>query len=73
VVVDNPKGRTTIEGEASLEQGWHDITVRFSDRTGGTQIYLYWTPPGVSERQLVPSRYLSPPMGRYPVPDEGDG
>jgi hypothetical protein len=65
-VVDNPEGRTSITGSASLSQGWHDVQIDFSDRTSGTQIYLYWTPPG-GERELVPPRYLSPPMGAYPA------
>jgi len=70
MVVDNPDGRTTIEGAMDLTQGWHDITIRFSDKTSGTQIYLYWTPPGTAERELVPSRYLLPPMGQYPTAPE---
>jgi 4-amino-4-deoxy-L-arabinose transferase-like glycosyltransferase len=71
LVVDNPNGHTTIEGEAMLTQGWHDINLRFADKTGGTQIYLYWTPPGTTENVLVPAHYLSPPMGQYPVsPDD---
>jgi len=69
LAVDNPDGRTTIESVSDLAQGWHDITVRFADKTGGTQIYLYWTPPGTNERELIPSRYLSPPMGQYPDPN----
>jgi len=67
VVVDNPDGRATVEGATELAHGWHDITIHFSDKTSATQIYLYWTPPGTTERQLVPSRYLSPPMGQYPT------
>jgi hypothetical protein len=70
VVVDNPNGHTTLEGATTLEQGWRGITVHFLDRTGGTQIYLHWTPTGVSTRQLVPLRCLSPPMGRYSVADQ---
>ncbi|MGZ9221940.1 MAG: PA14 domain-containing protein, partial [Anaerolineales bacterium] len=68
VVVDNPNGRTTIENVTSLTEGWHDIRVRFSDRTSATQIYLYWTPPGATELELVPTHYLLPPMGKYPIP-----
>lgn len=67
VVVDNPSGHTTIEGNTTLVEGWHDINVRFADKTGGTQIYLYWTPPGTSESVLVPAHYLLPPMGQYPA------
>lgn len=70
VVVDNPNGHTTIENVTSLAEGWHDIKVRFSDRTSATQIYLYWTPPGATAPELVPTRYLSPPMGKYPTPNE---
>jgi hypothetical protein len=67
IVVNNPNGHTTIEGSTDLSQGWHDITIRFSDKTSSTQIYLYWTPPGASQSELVPTRYLLPPMGQYPV------
>jgi hypothetical protein len=70
VVVDNPNGHTTIEGDTTLTQGWHDINVRFGDKTGGTQIYLYWMPPGTNEQVLVPTRYLLPPMGQYPTTSE---
>jgi hypothetical protein len=71
LVVDNPNGHTTIEGNLTLTQGWHDIDIRFADKTGGTQIYLYWTPPGTSESVLVPARDLLPPMGQYPAtPDD---
>ena len=66
LVVDNLNGHTTIEGNITLTQGWHDIDVRFADRTGGTQIYLYWTPPGNSQNVLIPASNLLPPMGQYP-------
>jgi 4-amino-4-deoxy-L-arabinose transferase-like glycosyltransferase len=72
LVVDNPNGHTTIENITSLIEGWHDITIRFSDQTSATQIYLYWTPPGKTESELVPTRYLSPPMGEYPIPNDAD-
>jgi 4-amino-4-deoxy-L-arabinose transferase and related glycosyltransferases of PMT family len=72
LVVDNPNGHTTIENITSLTEGWHDVTVRFSDQTSATQIYLYWTPPGKTESELVPTRYLSPPMGQYPIPNDAD-
>jgi PA14 domain/Dolichyl-phosphate-mannose-protein mannosyltransferase len=67
LVVDNPNGATTVKNNAELALGWHDITIRFSDKTSATQIYFYWTLPGASQRELVPSLYLSPPMGRYPT------
>ena len=67
LVVDNPTGHTIVEGDTTLEQGWHDIRIRFADKTGGTQIYFYWIPPGASEKVIVPARYLLPPMGQYPA------
>jgi len=71
-VVDNPNGHETVENATSLTKGWHDITVRFLDQTSATQIYLYWTRPGKTESELIPTRYLSPPMGEYPVPSDED-
>jgi hypothetical protein len=67
LVVDNPNGHAKVEGSRTLTQGWHDIDVRFADKTGGTQIYLYWTPPGTSESVLVPALNLLPRMGQYPA------
>jgi hypothetical protein len=72
VVVDNPNGRTTVEGVTFLTEGWHDIRVRFSDETSATQIYLYWMPPGTGQLELVPTRNLLPPMGKYPLPSNAD-
>lgn len=72
LVVDNPQGRTRIENTTSLTEGWHDIRVRFSDQTSATQIYLYWAPPDASDLELLPTQFLSPPMGEYPIPDNGD-
>jgi dolichyl-phosphate-mannose-protein mannosyltransferase/PA14 domain-containing protein len=72
LVVDNPNGHTTVENITGLTQGWHDVSIRFSDQTSATQIYLYWTPPGQTESELIPTRYLSPPMGEYPIPNDGD-
>jgi hypothetical protein len=66
VVVDNPIGRTTVKNSVELTPGWHDIMIHFSDQTSATQIYFYWTPPGATQRVLVPSENLLPPMGQYP-------
>lgn len=71
-VVDNPNGNALVENTTPLTRGWHDIRVRFSDRTGATRIYLYWTPPGAADLELIPAKYLSPPMGQYPVPDQAE-
>jgi sugar lactone lactonase YvrE len=68
VVVSN-HGSATAEGSAQLQQGWNDIVIRFADHTSHTHMYLTWTPPN-GTRETVPSRYLSPPMGRYPTAAE---
>lgn len=73
LIVENPDGQSSSEGEVNLRRGWHDLVVNFSDRTGATRIYLYWTLPGSKTQELVPARDLLPPMGRYPeVPAEGN-
>ena len=64
-LLKNPSGQTTEES-MQLNRGWHDITVNFYDMTGATRIYLYWTPPDSKTQELVPTRYLLPPMGDYP-------
>ncbi|MCA1554326.1 MAG: hypothetical protein LC737_08110, partial [Chloroflexi bacterium] len=69
VVVNNSGHNQMLEGSVVLSQGWNDIVVRFADKTSHTHIYVYWVPPG-RNREIVPSQFLSPPMGRYPTPDE---
>lgn len=63
-VVENTT-QTRVEGAMVLERGWHDIRLRFADRTSHTQVYLYWARPGGSV-EVVPSVYLSPPRAEYP-------
>jgi 4-amino-4-deoxy-L-arabinose transferase-like glycosyltransferase/sugar lactone lactonase YvrE len=53
------------EGQISLTSGWHDITVRFVDRTNHSHINLYWRPPGGGQ-EIIPSERLLPPQGAYP-------
>ncbi|MBC8263909.1 MAG: glycosyltransferase family 39 protein [Anaerolineales bacterium] len=53
------------EGQASLTAGWHDITVRFVDKSNHSHINLYWSPPG-SGQEIIPSERLLPPQGAYP-------
>ena len=67
VAVTNPDSKIA-SATVTLSRGWHDIRIRFVDKTGYTHIYLYWTPPG-GTRQIIPTRYLSPPMGVYPEAD----
>lgn len=65
-LVENPDGQTITQAPVRLRRGWHDLTVHFSDKTGATRIYLYWTLPGSETQELIPTRNLLPPMGRYP-------
>ncbi|TMC60862.1 MAG: hypothetical protein E6J26_00790 [Chloroflexi bacterium] len=69
MIISNPGHNSTVEGMTTLAQGWNDIIVRFADKTSHTHIYLYWVPPG-GAREIVPSQYLLPPMGRYPSAEE---
>jgi len=46
--------------EVNLTAGPHDLEVRFRNRGGYAQVFLYWTPPG-GQREVIPTQYLSPP------------
>lgn len=52
------------QASVDLEEGLHDIELRFSDRTDHTHVNLYWTPPG-GARQIIPAEFLFPPQGSY--------
>lgn len=59
------------EGMVTLDEGLHDIRIRYADRTDHSHINFYWTPPG-GGRQIVPPEVLFPPQGDYArveVPD----
>ncbi len=45
------------EGEINLSPGFHQIRLRYADRTGYSHINLYWTPPN-SEREVIPQEVL---------------
>ncbi len=54
----------TVDAALELEQGLHDIRIRFADRTDHTHINVYWTPPGAA-RQILPAEILYPPQDDY--------
>jgi DNA-binding beta-propeller fold protein YncE len=59
------------ENMLTLEAGNHEIMVRFKDTMDRSQIHLYWmTPTGTF--QPIPTQYLWPPLGEYPIPTEQD-
>jgi len=51
-------------GSVELTAGFHDIRLRYTDRSGHSHINLYWAPPGQG-RQVVPSQNLYPPQSSY--------
>jgi 4-amino-4-deoxy-L-arabinose transferase-like glycosyltransferase len=50
----------------TLEQGLHDITVRYKDSVDRSQLHLYWARPDGNTVEPIPSQYLWPPQGREP-------
>ncbi len=66
LIVDNSRNVGNYgEGGLVLTRGFHDIRVRYVDRTGHTYINVFWTPPGRG-REPIPTEYLFPPLGSYP-------
>jgi DNA-binding beta-propeller fold protein YncE len=55
------------EAPIKLEQGLHDILIRYRDTVDRSRAHLLWTPPG-GVAEPIPGQYLYPPMGRYPEP-----
>lgn len=68
-ILNNRQSGANVGGSAQLSLGWHDIVMRFADRTSYTRAYLYWSSPG-TPMQIIPSSSLLPPMGAYPTPAE---
>jgi streptogramin lyase len=64
LVVEATEPNAYREGSVELTTGFHDIRLRYTDRSSHSHINLYWTPPGQG-RQIVPSQNLYPPQGSY--------
>jgi len=64
LVIDAPDPTDYIEGKITLDAGRHKIQVKYLDDIGGSLLHLYWTLPGSTERQAIPSNALWP----YPQP-----
>lgn len=69
LIVDNGghHGDRYVEGHITLEEGFHDIILRYFQDGGGRKIELWWTVPGRGKEQ-VPADFLSPPSERLPEP-----
>ncbi len=63
-ITSSPLPNQYQEGSIELPTGFHDIRVRFADRTDHTHINLYWSPP-FGGQQPVPSEVLFPPLASY--------
>jgi DNA-binding beta-propeller fold protein YncE/4-amino-4-deoxy-L-arabinose transferase-like glycosyltransferase len=64
LVVETIQPNDYREGSVELTAGFHDIRLRYADRSSHSHINLYWMPPGQG-RQIVPSQNLYPPQGSY--------
>lgn len=64
VVTNEGANRQMREGSIHLEEGLHDIRVRFYDESSHTFLTVFWTPPG-GKRELIPRERLYPPQGAY--------
>jgi DNA-binding beta-propeller fold protein YncE/4-amino-4-deoxy-L-arabinose transferase-like glycosyltransferase len=53
------------EAAITLDQGLHDILVRYKDSADRSRIHLYWARP-TGEFEAIPRDYLWPPLGREP-------
>ncbi len=60
LVVDNDglHGSTEVEGQIILGQGLHPIRVEFFQRTGGVDLEITYSGPGIA-KQRIPARELS--------------
>jgi 4-amino-4-deoxy-L-arabinose transferase-like glycosyltransferase len=64
MVVDNggSHGAQDRSGQITLEQGFHDIEVRYNELGGSREMQLWWQPPGQG-RAIIDSAYLFPLEG----------
>ncbi len=49
----------------TLDQGLHDLRLRFKDTTGRSRLHLLWQPPGQAELLAIPAHYLWPSRSSY--------
>ena len=69
----NEGSNNAVSAEVNLSKGLHEIWLQYEDYESFSHVYLYWTPPGMSDRSIIPSAFLLPVMGSYPTqPESGD-
>jgi sugar lactone lactonase YvrE len=64
VLERGPSAGGRVEAELTLDEGTHDIVIRYSDLTGGGDWRFEWRPPG----QAV---FTQPPLDIFTVPPGG--
>lgn len=65
-VVTNSAPNNVVQGGVTLQQGLHDIQLFYEDLAGFSHVYLYWQPPTMKDKYIIPSLFLLPEMGKYP-------
>ncbi|MCL4304071.1 MAG: glycosyltransferase family 39 protein [Anaerolineae bacterium] len=55
-----------------LEQGLHDVRLRFKDATGRSRLHLLWQPPGQAAMVAIPAHYLWPSRSSYVEPSPAE-
>lgn len=58
VANDGPHSATERSGVVALAPGWHAIEVRFFENTGGHELVVSWSGPGI-DKQVIPARVLA--------------
>ncbi len=72
LIVDDQSLLTTnapdqyTEVTVALDQGLHDISVRYKDNVDRSRIHLYWGRSDSGKVEPIPSEFLWPPQGREP-------
>jgi hypothetical protein len=54
---DGPHGAKEVSAPVALEAGWHPITVGMFQATGGLELQVSWSGPGLA-RERVPAEAL---------------
>ena len=63
IETDNP-GMDTVKA-VTMEQGVHNVRVRFKDTLERSRLHLIWQPPGQETLVPIPSLYLWPSQASY--------
>jgi 4-amino-4-deoxy-L-arabinose transferase-like glycosyltransferase/sugar lactone lactonase YvrE len=65
-VVVNPTANNVVEGSITLDAGLHDIQLLYEDLDNFSHVYLYWQPPTINDKYIIPSLFLLPQLAGYP-------